>query len=235
MIFSNIQFRHIISHLTMSLLQQIGLLITKDLRLEWRQRYALSGILLYVVSTVMVVYLSLSNPQPAMWTAVLWIILLFASVNAVAKSFMQESTSRQLYYYTIASPQAIIVAKMLYNVLLLLLLASIGMLVYSTLLGNPVENIPLFLGIVAMGACSFALCFTLIAGIAAKAGKSAVLMPILSFPIIIPTLGLLVRTSKVAVLGIDDIDLNKDLGILAALNLMQLTLSYILFPFLWKD
>ncbi|HNL06997.1 MAG TPA: heme exporter protein CcmB, partial [Chitinophagales bacterium] len=80
----------------MSLLQQIGLLITKDLRLEWRQRYALSGILLYVVSTVMVVYLSLSNPQPAMWTAVLWIILLFASVNAVAKSFMQESTSRQL-------------------------------------------------------------------------------------------------------------------------------------------
>lgn len=218
-----------------SLFTQIITLIRKDLLLEWRQKYAVSGIFLYIISTVMVVYLSFTEVKGMVWVSLLWIILLFASVNAVAKSFMQEPPSRQLYYYTVASPQAIIIAKLVYNVFLLLLLAAIGVGVFSLVIGNPIRRLPLFFGVVALGAASFSMCFTLISAIAAKAGRSATLMPILSFPIILPILGLLVQVSKTALIGMDDVNMGKDLGILLALNGILWVLSLVLFPFLWRD
>ncbi|MGB1243273.1 MAG: heme exporter protein CcmB, partial [Chitinophagales bacterium] len=104
----------------MNLLNQVFYLIQKDLLLEWRQKYAFNGILLYVISTVVVVYLAFMEIEDMAWMTLFWIIMLFASVNAVAKSFLQESPDRQLYYYTLVSPEAIILSKMVYNVLLLL-------------------------------------------------------------------------------------------------------------------
>lgn len=98
----------------MPLLHEISTLLAKDFRLEWRQRAALGGLLLYVGSTVFVSFLSFSlrggtPPAPA-WNALFWVILLFAAVNAVAKGFMQESPGQRLYYYTLVRPQAVILA-----------------------------------------------------------------------------------------------------------------------------
>ena len=218
-----------------TLLHQTVHLIRKDLLLEWRQKYALNGILLYVVSTVMVVYLSLFEVEGVVWIALFWIIMLFASVNAVAKSFMQESPGRQLYYYTLASPQAIILSKLLYNVVLLLILGVLALGVYSLLLGNPVADMGLFLVIVLLGSVGFSLCFTLLSGIASKASKNATLMPILSFPLIIPILGLLIKLSKSALMGIEDLNFTNDLSVLLALDAMMVVLSLVLFPYLWRD
>ena len=103
----------------MLLLREISTLLAKDFRLEWRQRAALGGLLLYVGSTVFVCFLSFSlrggTPPPPAWNALLWVILLFAGLNAVAKGFMQESAGQRLYYYTLVRPQAVILAKMLYT------------------------------------------------------------------------------------------------------------------------
>src|SRR5688500_15798690 len=109
----------------MAMFSEVIGLIRKEIILEWRFRYALNGILLYVISTVFVCYLSFKQVNPASWNALFWIILLFASINAVTKSFIQENRGRQLYYYTIASPRAIILAKIIYNMFLVLLLSVI--------------------------------------------------------------------------------------------------------------
>ncbi|HEY1008411.1 MAG TPA: ABC transporter permease, partial [Sphingobacteriaceae bacterium] len=92
----------------MALFSQIKFLIGKEMVLEWRSKYAINGILLYVVSTIFVCYLSFRKTDPVTWNALFWIIMLFASVNAISKSFVQENRGRQLYYYTLASAQAII-------------------------------------------------------------------------------------------------------------------------------
>ena len=100
--------------------KQIKYLIAKELRLEMRNKYALGGILLYVVSTVFVSYLSFKKiVTPATWNALFWIIFLFASVNAIAKSFISETKGRLLYLYTLTSPQSVILSKIIYNSLLL--------------------------------------------------------------------------------------------------------------------
>lgn len=215
---------------------QAWFLIQKDILLEWRQRYAISGILLYVLSSVMVVYLAFMQIDATAWVAVFWVILLFASVNAITKSFVQESSGRLLYYYTVVSPQAVILSKLIYNVVLLLLLSALALGVYSLLLGNPVVNMPLFIVAVLLGATGFSFCFTLIAAIASKTGnRNATLMPILSFPVVIPILGLLMVLSKNAVAGIETQNTMHDIRNLLAIDAVLAGLSFILFPYLWKD
>src|SRR6476659_9738384 len=98
--------------------RQIISLVKKDVLLETRQQYTFYGILLYVASTVFIVYLSAGQPEEQTWSALFWIVQLFVSVNSVAKSFLQDSKGRMLYYYTISGAGNFIMAKMLFNVLL---------------------------------------------------------------------------------------------------------------------
>jgi heme exporter protein B len=223
----------------MALIKEISALIQKELLLEWRQKYAFNGILLYLGSTVFVCYLSFAvkgnSLQASTWNALFWIIILFTSVNAIAKSFIQERPGRMLYYYSIASPQGIIISKILYNSLLMLVLSLLGFLFYSMVLGNPVQDKGLFIINISLGAIGFSTTLTMISGIASKANNSSSLMAILSIPIIIPMLLLLIKISKNAIDGLERSVSSDDLLILGAVNVMVAALSYILFPYLWRS
>ncbi|MEJ6981324.1 heme exporter protein CcmB [Pedobacter sp. P351] len=219
----------------MSLFGQVKFLIQKEIILEWRSKYAFNGILLYVVSTIFVCFLSFKQINPITWNALFWIIMLFASVNAIAKSFIQENKGRQLYYYSIAGAKAVILSKIIYNILLMLLLSIIALGFYMLVFNNPVGDPLFYMLAVLIGSISFATVFTMISGIASKANNSGALMAILSFPVIIPLLMVLIQFSKNAMDGLDrSVSLNE-IGVLAAINLIVITVSLILFPYLWKE
>jgi len=74
--------------------------------------------LLYIASTIFVLYLSVDKLDANVWNGLFWVIQLFICVNAVAKSFLQESRGRMLYFYSITSPVEFIIAKILYNLVL---------------------------------------------------------------------------------------------------------------------
>jgi heme exporter protein B len=221
------------------LLKEVIYLIQKDLVLEWRQKYAFNGMLLYVGSTVFIVYLSFSLRgnvlSPPLWNALFWIILLFTSVNAIAKSFVQENRGRLLYYYSLVSPQGIILAKILYNAALMLALALLGFGFYAIVLGNPVQDLLFFLLTITLGALGFATSLTMISGIASKAANSSTLMAVLGFPVIVPMLLMLMKLSKNAVDGLDRGESVDELLTLLAINLIVVTVSYLLFPYLWRN
>lgn len=218
----------------MNLFSQVRFLIMKEIVLEWRSKYAINGILLYVVSTIFVCYLSFRKIDPITWNALFWIIMLFASVNAIAKSFIQESRGRQLYYYTLASAQAVILSKILYNVLIMLLLSVVAIGFYSLVFNNTIGDPLFYLLSVLLGSISFASVFTMISGIASKAHNGA-LMAILSFPVIIPLLIVLIKLSKNAMDGLDRSVSMNEIGVLAAINIIVITVSLLLFPYLWRD
>jgi heme exporter protein B len=220
----------------MSLLSETKDLFLKEFRLELRQKYAISGILLYVVSTVFVVYLTLGQQVGgAVWSALFWIIVLFASVNAVAKSFVQESERRQLYYYSLANPSSVILSKMLYNSFLLLVISFLALAVFSLVLGNPIQDMVLFCQTLFLGSVGFSITLTFISAISAKANQSATLMAILSFPVIIPMLITLLRLTKIALNLMTDSAYYKDMLILVCIDIILISLAFILFPFLWRD
>jgi heme exporter protein B len=217
------------------LAKQIKHLIFKELKLEMRNKYALGGILLYVVSTIFVSYLSFKKiVTPATWNALFWIILLFASINAIAKSFISETKGKLLYMYTLASPQAIILSKIIYNSILLIVLSGLCLLTYSLFVGYIIQDLPLFLITLLLGSFGFSSLLTMVSAISSKAGNNFTLMAILSFPIIIPLLMILIKLSKNAIDGLERWDLNY-LFVLLFLNVIIVALSYLLFRYLWRD
>lgn len=219
----------------MEVLRQIRFLVAKEFLLEWRSKYAIGGILLYVFSTVFIVYNGFIRVQPPTWNVLYWIITLFTSVNAVTKSFVSENGNRQLYYYSIADPTAVIFSKIIYNIILLLLLNILTYLVFGLVAGDPVRDKGLFFLAILLGSIGMAVTFTFISAIATKARNSATLMAILSFPVIIPVLVSLIKISANALGVITDTTVWLDIVSLLAIDAILLGMAYILFPFLWRD
>jgi heme exporter protein B len=212
-------------------------LLKKDILLELRQQHTFYGILLYIASTIFVLYLSLPNsPEADTWNSLFWVIQLFVCVNTVAKSFLQESRGRMLYFYSISSPVEFIVAKLLFNVILMLLMSLVSLLLFFIFLDNPVSDSLRFVGIVLLGGSSLSLVFTLMSAIAAKAQHNAALIAILGFPVILPQLLLLMRLSKAAFAEVfREGALWQIAGLTAGMDLLVIVLAMILFPYLWKD
>lgn len=217
-------------------MEKIITLLKKDLLLEMRQQHTFFGVLLYVVSTIFVLYLAIGQPDSVVFNALFWIVQLFVCVNAVAKSFLQESQGRMLYFYSISDPVHFIIAKLIYSTVIMLLMVIVGLIIFFILMGNPIANQFQFIGIALLGGFSLSLVFTLMAAIAAKAQQNAAIMAILGFPLIIPQLLLLIRLSKSAFGEVFKEGAILQISLLLlGLDFLVVVLAVVLFPFLWKD
>lgn len=214
-------------------------LIRKEFVLELRRKAVISGISLYLFSIIFICYLTFSLRQTAIneatWSALFWLSILFANVNGIAKSFIGEKKGLLIYYYSIASPQAIIMSKIIYNVVLSLALGILGYLLFSVFLTNPVQNIILFLTALVLSSFGFSACLTLISAIASKTNNSNILMAVLSFPVIIALLLMSIKITKNALDGLPMSDSEDELLNLLAINCIMVSLAYLLFPYIWRS
>jgi heme exporter protein B len=188
-----------------------------------------------VGATVFVIYIAIRQPAAQVWNALFWIIQLFITVNTVAKSFLQDSPARMLYYQMITGPVVYIVSKLIYNVLLMVIMSLISFGLYFVFMGNPLVSPLFFIAMVCLGGISLALVFTMLAAIAAKAAQNAAIIAIMGFPIIIPALMMLVKLSGIAFLPVFQPGLLRMILLLGALDILAIALSLILFPILWKN
>ena len=216
--------------------KEVLFLATKEFKLEWRQKTVLTGILIYVISTIFICYMSFRQIiDIPTWNALFWIIMLFAAVNAVARTFMHESRGLQLYYYSLVDPGTVILSKIIYNTILLVTISFVSFIFYVLFLGHTIQDIPMFLLGLFLGSCGLAATLTLVSAIASRANNNPSMMAILSFPILIPLLMTIMRFSKNAIDGIAwSVNGNYAL-ILIALIAIVTTLSYLLFPYLWRE
>jgi heme exporter protein B len=216
--------------------KKILALIKKDVLLEFRQKHTFYGIILYISSTVFVLYLTMNEPESTVWNSLFWVIQLFVCVNAVAKSFLSESRGRMLYFFTLVSPVQFIVGKMIYNIILMIIMSLISLLLFTFFLTNPLQRSGLFTGIAVLGSVSISMVFTLMSAIAARAQNNSALMAILGFPVILPLLMLLMRLSKAAFGEVFREGVVLQLaGQIIGLDVLIMVLAIILFPYLWKD
>lgn len=221
----------------MSFAKETVALIRKELLLEWKQKYALGGLMLYSLSMVFVVALGLQRSLPLQaWNVIFWLILLFVSVNAVAKSFMGERSGQLLYLYNLASARAIIVAKMVYNCLLLGFIAVVTMLMFLFFAGKGIiGDFPQYLTIVTVGSLAFAANLTLVSAIASKAQNQATLLAVLSFPIVVPQMLVGISASGKAIQGLPWNDSMGELIFSISFVFIIAAVSVILFPFVWRE
>ncbi|MDZ4756762.1 MAG: ABC transporter permease [Bacteroidota bacterium] len=217
------------------MLRQTQILLKHLLLNEWRQLYAVMALLLQVVSSIFVLYLAAKFLDKAAWNALYWVLLLFLSINAVGRSFIQESKGRLMYYYQLCSPSAIIISRIIYNTILVLFISLLSLFLYSVWMGNPIEKPGLYTLVICLAAIGYSSVLTLMSAISSHAGNSHIIMPVLSFPVIIPLLSLSVHAAKQAMDGIDSGLIYQNIVYMCSLDLIIFGMAYILFPFLWKD
>ncbi|MBK9284463.1 MAG: heme exporter protein CcmB [Sphingobacteriaceae bacterium] len=212
-------------------------LLKKEFLLEFRQKSTLGGVIVYIAGTIFTSVLCFKGKlDKPTWNALFWIITLFTSVSISGKSFLKEAGGSALFNYLHYSPQKFIINKVAYNMFFMMILSLITFFFYSFFVRNEVENLPLFLLILLLASTGLAGSLSLMSAIATKAGGNFALMSILSFPVILPLIIVAIKASKQAVDGIEWAGIDFGLiWILAALNVLTLALSFLLFPYLWRD
>lgn len=211
-------------------------LFLKELKQEWRNRFLFSALLLFVLSTVFICYLSFKQiTNIPTWNALWWIILLFTVVQSSSRSFMAESRGQTLFHYYLAHPLAILFSKMAFVTLLMLVVTTLGYLIYSLLLGNLVFLKTEFLIGTYLGATALSAAFTFVSSLAAKSGNNSTLMTILGLPIITPVLLIAIRMTKNAADGISFADNTNYFFGQCAMIVIIVALSAVLFPYISKE
>jgi heme exporter protein B len=214
-------------------------LIQKEFILELRRKAVISGISLYLVSIIFICYLTFSLRQSsineATWSALFWLSILFSMVNGIAKSFIGEKKGSLIYYYSVASPQAVILSKIIYNAGLSLVLSLLGYFLFSVLINNPIQDVGLFVLTLLLSSFGFSASLSLISAIASKTNNSNILMAVLSFPVIIALLLMAIKITKNALDGLSRSASLDELLNLLAINCIMVALAYLLFPYIWRS
>lgn len=211
-------------------------LINRDFRLELRQPQVLSGIVLHALGSVWIAYLAFKGMvSPDTWNGLLWVILLFSAIHAASRTFGSDTAGRRLYYYTLASPRIIILAKIVYNTVLITVLGMITCALYILFNGNPVRHALPFILALLLGSFGLAGILTFTSGIAAQESRNFSLMAILSLPISAPMLLLLISLSATSIKPVTDSSFARMILALFLLDAISVLLAWVLFPYLWKE
>lgn len=210
--------------------------IQLNFQLEWSERRSYFSILIYVLSTVYLSNLVFNEIlSTESWNAFFWVIFLFAAVQAAYRSFHFEADQRFLLYYGWVKPEHLILGKIIYNFLYLLIVALFTSGFFGFLMGFPIASPWAFICVLFLASLGFSAILTLVAAISAKAGNNPALPAILSIPLLYPQILTLSKLSIRSLTGFSW-EVNAQLLIvLALLALVSLLLSFLLFPYLWRD
>jgi heme exporter protein B len=220
---------------TMDTLRQISRLFLWELKAEWRNKYALGSVLLYVIASTVVIYFAVRQFSAMTFNAVFWVVLFFGATVASGRSFLREGGRRHYYFYTLAAPEALLVSKLLYNILIIWVISLLTWLLLGFFAGvNFVFETDYFLLTLGLAGIGLGGILTFVSALAARAGGSGTLMAVLSFPLVIPLLFLLVNAGGHAV-GLSSGAEQSYLLLTLAIDLVAVAVGLVLFPFVWRD
>jgi len=210
----------------------------KDIRLELRSRHALNAILMFSVVSLTVVSFSVGQAELSsrLLGSLYWVIMFFSAVAGLSLVFIrEEEAGTALILRLRADPAAILLGKLLFNLLLFSIVTVVVTTLFFLLTDASAEGLALFLLIVALGVISLCAATTLVAAIIARASSKGALFAVLSFPILILPLMMLVAASESALAGGAFAEISEPIQGLFAYSVVMITASFMLFRFVWLD
>ncbi len=215
-------------------LVKIWSLVKKDLTVDLREIYAFASVFLFVVTCVFIVFKAYDQISLQIWVVTYWVILIFVSINAVLKSFKDESGSSRMYYYSLLHPLHVITAKIIYNFIFVMILAIILWLILVFFSFNPFDSILDFSLLLLCSSYGFSVVFTFVSALSQTGGNNSTLLSVLGMPLIIPILLISVKLSFANTGMLDDTSLATDFSLLLGINLLLTGICMLLFSILWK-
>ncbi len=213
--------------------------VVKDIRSETRTRYGLTAIGLFVVTAVVLVaFASADEPMPRPIAAgVLWVVMFFTSMTGLARGFVsEEERGTSLYLRLSASPASVFLGKLLGNIIIavgsnLAVVALFVALMTSVNVGSPW----LLLLVTLVGSIGMAVVVTITSAIVAKAGTRNALLPILSFPVLLPLVMPGIGATLIAMAGLGINDVLPDLTLMLCHSGIIIIVSVLVFEVIWCD
>lgn len=163
----------------------------KDMRAEFRSRYAYSALLMFAVTTLLTVGFAVGGVglEVDLAAALLWVIIFFSAMAGLSRTFVQEEESgTALALRVAADPVPVFLGKYLFNLVLLVSMAVVLVPLYLVLLNVVVARVDALLAVLLVGLPGLAGTSTLLAALVAKASAKGTLMTVLAFPVLLPLL-----------------------------------------------
>lgn len=195
----------------------------------------MQGVLVQMFTSVLLIRLIITAFPLPVWNALFWLMILFNTMNTIAKGFLQESEGKMLYYHSLCKPEALILSKIIFNSLVSILLLLVFSVVYSLLLGFKIQIPFQYLIVSVLFTIGLSTVFTMVSAIAAGAGNNHLLIPVLGLPLMIPLLLMTVKSAKKAMDGIETNAIYYDITALALMDAMVIYLAVMLYKYLWKN
>ncbi len=212
--------------------------LEKDLRSEFRTKYALNAILLFAVTSLTVVSYSIGQfgMTPEILAALYWIIIFFSAMSGLSRVFVREEEAGTVHALRLAAaPTVVYVGKLAFNLILMAILELVVFPLFVIMMGLRVENYVLFFSILILGSAGLASLSTIIAAIVAKSNVKGALFTILSFPPLLPLLITCIRGTRLALEGAETAAAGPELQLLVSYSVVMVTASLMLFDFVWSD
>jgi heme exporter protein B len=223
----------------MEVLRAAAAVLRKDLRGELRTRYALSSILLFALASVALVSFTLKGEAltPRQHAALVWVVVFFAAATGLARGFVQEADAgTELLLRQAASPEAVWLGKLLFNLALLAAVEAVIFPVYCGLMYASVEQPAQMAAVAALGAVAISGCTTILGAMVARARSRSSVFALTALPILLPALLLLVQASAPA-FGAGGPEAGGREAALAVVSYtgILMVLSWLLFPAVWEE
>ncbi|MBI2082141.1 MAG: heme exporter protein CcmB [Deltaproteobacteria bacterium] len=174
-----------------SFLSQTYWILTKDLKIEFRELYHLISVFLFGFLLLILLSFSLGSHPDLMKKiapGLFWIAIFFSSILMLNSSFRREMEDGQWEGLLLLSidPKALYLGKLLGNFLFLLVL-EIGLLPFLVIFFDLSLN-PSLLSILILGSAGIATVGTFYAGLITSFREGQILLPLLLFPMLVPVL-----------------------------------------------
>lgn len=210
----------------------------KDIRLEFRSRYAINSILMFGVTTLALVSFSLGQSGLAtkVLGALFWIILFFSSTAGLSLVFVREEEAQTALALRLAAdPTAVYLGKLFFNFTLLTLMALVITPLFFVFTDASEGNLVAFIFTLILGVIGLCAASTLVAAIISRAAMKGALFAVLSFPLMITLMILLVSATAKGMEGAPLAEISAELQALFAYSVIMITASLMLFRHVWED
>jgi heme exporter protein B len=220
-------------------IKSILAVVSKDIRSELRTRYALNALMMFVVISVATILFALRDDEVStdVLSGMFWVVIFFTAMSGLSRIFVsEEERGTAMTLQLVASPSVVYFGKLIFNCGLTLALSAAVTLLYVTVF--PIFAIgswQIFTVTIFLGSLGFAAAATILAAIIAKANSKGTLFPVLSFPILIPLLMTVMKSTARALDGEIVSAAFGEFQILGSYVMMMIAGSYLLFDFVWKE
>lgn len=222
----------------MEMIAGITAVFNKDLKTEFRSRYVLNTVLAFVGAALLIILFSLKATQlsPTAKSGLVWIVILFAALSALARSFVMETDRLTFDLLRIhgRSPE-IFLGKLCYNFAFSFLINGITFILYIFLMDLPAADPAGLLAVLLLGTLGFSSVATLLAAIVSQADRKGAIFSVMSIPLLFPLILILVEATKTVLIGENTSSAWDHYLALTGYCGATISAGILLFEYIWED